>query len=100
VAVVSAGLYAICTSPQTGMDEAKILRLGGLSPSHGERGSEILYRGSGVEPQWGPGSRAPGGRSGVNSPEAQSSVAFEAPAEEPNLILVTHSFFAVHTEKH
>ena len=49
---------------------------GDLSPSHGERGNASLYRGSGEE--------SPG--------EAGSSVAFEAPAEEQNLTLVTDSF--------
>jgi len=29
---------------------------------------------------------------GTKPPEAESSVAFEAPAEEPNLTLVTHLF--------
>ena len=70
--------------------EARILR------SYGERGSASLYRGS--------GGRAPAGVQGTEPPvrgqgakpppppKAESSVAFEAPAEGPNLTLVTDSF--------
>jgi len=51
--------------------------------SHGECGSMSPYRGAkGRVPSEGP----------VKPPEAESSVAFEAPAEERNLTLVTDSF--------
>jgi len=44
----------------------------------------------------GPGGGAPGVGSGGRSPsEAESFVAFDAPTEEPNLTLMTDSFFAV-----
>jgi len=74
--------------------EASILRLrGGLSPGHGERGSASLYRGSGgAAPSDGSGAEPPVGSQGPSPPEAESSVAFEAPAEEPNLTLMTDSF--------
>jgi len=43
---------------------------------------------------WGgaPSGDAPSGESGGKTPEAESSVAFEAPVEEPNLTLVVNSF--------
>jgi len=47
-------------------------------------GSKALSGGSGAEP--------PVGVRGRRSPEAESSVAFEAPAELPNLTLVPDSF--------
>jgi len=62
--------------------------------SHGKRGSASLYRGLGaelpVEVQgqilwWRVKGKSP-------PPEAESSVAFEAPEVEPNLTLVTDSF--------
>ena len=60
----------------------------GLSPGHDECGSASLYRGfRGQSPRGG----------GQPPPEAESSVAFEAPAEEPNLSLVTYSFLADRT---
>ena len=46
-------------------------------------GARPIYRGLG---------RAPSEMSGGFPPEAESSVAFEALAEEPNLTLVTDSF--------
>jgi len=60
---------------------------GGLSPGHGERGSASRYRGLGAEPSAGvQGAEPP---VGVGAPlEAECSVAFEAPAEEPNLTFV------------
>jgi len=66
----------------TGKGEARILRLGGLSPGHRGSGAELPAGVQGAEPRW--EVRGP--------PEAESSVAFEAPAEEPNLTLVTDSF--------
>jgi len=50
--------------------------------------------GSGGEvPSGGSGGRAPvGGQGAKPPPEAESTVAFEAPVEEPNLTLVTDSF--------
>jgi len=59
--------------------EARLLHLGGLSPSHGEHGSVSLYRSLGWSPQrWSMGQSPRWGGSG----EAESSVAFEAPADE------------------
>jgi len=59
---------------------------GSLSPSRGEHGSVSLYResGGGAHSE-GPGAEPP-------EVEAESSVAFESPAKEPNLTLVTNSF--------
>jgi len=59
-----------------------------LSPGHGKRGSMSLYRGLGQSLQQGPGGGSPS--------EAESSVAFEAPAEEPTL--VTDSFCSLYRE--
>ena len=65
--------------------EARILRLGGLSFGHGERGSATLYRGSGAEPPAEvQGAEPPVGGQRGSPTEAESSVAFEALAEEPN----------------
>ena len=57
-------------------------------------GSVSQNRGLGTEPpSGGLGSRAPGEGQGQSPlPEAESSVAFEALVEEPNLTLVTDSF--------
>ena len=65
--------------------------MGGLSPGHGERGTASLYRGLGQSPQLAAG-MPPVGSQETKLPEAESSVAFEAPAEEPNLTLVVDSF--------
>ena len=67
---------------------------GGLSPGHNERWSPSLYRGLGAEPPAGSRAEPPVGSQGgkAPSPEADSSVAFEALAEKPNLTLVTDSF--------
>ena len=62
--------------------------MGGLSPGHGECGTASPYRGLGEAPS----EDAPGEESGGKTPEAESSVAFEAPAEEPNLTLVVDLF--------
>jgi len=57
-----------------------------------------LYRGLEQEPHWeSRGGRAPGEGSVGKAPEAESSVALEVPAEEPNLTLVTDSFLACHS---
>jgi len=65
----------------------------GLSHGHGECGSGSLYRESGVErPPAGSRRQSPGGIREQSLPESESSVAFEALAEEPNLTLVTDSF--------
>jgi len=57
-----------------------------LYPGHGERGSglgvEPPVEVQGAEPRWGVRGQSP-------PPEAESSVAFEAPVEEPNLTLLT-----------
>jgi len=71
---------------KTASGEPRILHFGGSSPSHGERGSASLYKGLGAEPKW--CSRRHSSDGGKRTPEAESSVAFEAPAYEPNL---THS---------
>ena len=64
--------------------EARILRSGGgLEPvmaSAGARAYIVVWGG------------APVGIREQSSPEAESSVAFEAPAEEPNLTLVSDIF--------
>jgi len=66
----------------------------GLSPGHGERRSASLYSGSGAEPPAGvQKTELPvRGQVGEAPPEDENSAAFEAPAEEPNLTLVTDSF--------
>ena len=57
-----------------------------MSPGHGDHGTASPYRGLG-------GSQMPPvGSQEAKPPEAESSVAFEAPAEEPNLTLVIDSF--------
>jgi len=62
---------------------------GGLSPGHRECGSASLYWGLETEPPIGSrGAQPPVGVSGTKSPEAESSVAFEGSAEEPNLTLL------------
>ena len=87
--------------------EARILRFGGggLSPCHVECGSTSLYRGSGSRvSSAGPGDRAQVGVGANPSPEAETSVAFEALVEEPNLTLVTDWFlqfiYKVRLKKH
>jgi len=71
----------------------KNITSGGLSPGHDERGSASLYSGLEAEPPAGVQEQSPWcGGQGRSPPEAESSVAYEAPAEEPNLTLVTDSF--------
>jgi len=66
---------------------------GGLSFTHGQRGSTSLYRSLGVEPPaWVQGADPSMGVREAKPPEAESSVAFETLAEEPNLTLVTDWF--------
>ena len=60
-----------------------------LEPCHGERGIASPYRVLGQNPSAG---MPPVGSQEAKPPEAESSVAFEAPAEEPNLTLVVDSF--------
>ena len=56
-------------------------------------GVRAYIEGLGQSPQWDPGAEPLVECQGVKCPtEAESSVAFEAPAEEPNLTLVTDSF--------
>ena len=59
----------VCPTHRPGARPGYYVWGGGLSPGNSKHGSASLYRG-----------------------EAESSVAFEAPAEEPNLTLVTDSF--------
>jgi len=63
-------------------------------------GARAYIMGLGRRSSGGPAGRAPGGGSGgfPLPSEAESSVAFEAPAEESNLTLVPDSFFSVHIE--
>jgi len=56
-------------------------------------GGEAPSGGSGAEPLVEVRERSP-------PPEAESSVAFETPAEEPNLTLVTDSFCSSHRDVH
>ena len=74
------------TTHNTTRGEARILRLGGLSPGHGKCGSTSLYGGSGAKPRVGVQGQNPSGGSS-KAPEGESSVAFEALAEEPNFPL-------------
>jgi len=52
----------------TGAIRARILRLGGLSPGHRERGARVYIGVWGRAPNGGPGGTAPSGRSGGQSP--------------------------------
>jgi len=62
--------------------------------SQGERGSASLYRVWGRAPSGDSGAEPPVRVSGAKPPEAESSLALEAPAEEPNLTLMTDLFLA------
>ena len=69
------------------------ITFGRLEPrSWRARERDRAYMGVWVEPPVGVQGRAPSGEPGMQRakpPEAESCVAFEAPAEEPNLTLVT-----------
>jgi len=71
---------------ENGQRRGQDITFWGSSPGHGERRSASLYKGLGAEPKW--CSRRHSFDGGKRTPEAESSVAFEAPAYEPNL---THS---------
>jgi len=60
-------------------------------------GAEPPARMQGQSLQWGSGAEPPVRDQGAKPPEAESSVAFEAPADEPNLTLVTYSFCSSYT---
>ena len=82
-------LSSVHLSRQLGRGEARILRLrGGGLETRSWRAQGLCP----LDPSGGPEGRAPGGGSGTKPPEAESSVAFEAPVEELNLTLVTDSF--------
>ena len=56
-----------------------------MSPGYGERGARAYNGGLGAEPPAGSRGRAPGqGVRGAKPPEAESSLAFESPADEQN----------------
>ena len=62
-------------------------------------GARAYYRSLGRSPQRGSKGQSPRwGVTGLRPLEAESSVAFEAPAEEPNLSLVTDSFCSSYRE--